>query len=300
MIPQTIGIRHDVGRVALVQCVRNAPLRALNIKNQCFLLLIVREGSALFQVGSHSFEAEAPCLVCFDESADPTVEAGEGLCCDAVYFHPQFLNVNMTFQRLRSPDYTQLALAHDLFLMKPFTDQERFAFPLADVAADKLRSCFDGMCQELQEQPDWYWSCRSRSYFMEILLLLERAYGITEQQYAAPVTNRHLKKAVAFIESHYQQPLRLADISTSAALNHSTLTELFHKELGSTPMDYLWAYRICVAKKHLAFTNLPVKDIALRCGFKTAQHFTRKFEAITGQTPSAFRTQALQSRKSAF
>ena len=128
----------------------------------------------------------------------------------------------------------------------------------------------------------------------------DSAYGVAQQPHTETVTNRHLKKAVIFMESHYHETLRLADISTAAALNHSTLTELFHRELHTTPMDYLWNYRICVAKKHLEFTNLPIKDIALRCGFKTAQHFSRKFETTTGQTPTAFRAHALQSRKSAF
>ena len=67
-----------------------------------------------------------------------------------------------------------------------------------------------------------------------------------------------------------------------------------------TPMAYLWSYRLRVAKKHLAFTSLPVKDIALRCGFKTVQHFCRKFEATNGLTPTAYRNQALKARRAAF
>ena len=301
MIPQTIGIRHDVGRIALVQCIRNASLNDLKIKNQCFALLILREGSAHFHVGRRSFEAVAPCMVCFDETANPTATDLCDLCCDAVFFHPKFLNVNMTFDRLRSAGYSQLAVAHDLFLMQPFTDPDRFVFPVLDSVAAKLTACFDGMCRELQEQPDWYWSCRSRSFFMEMLLLLERTYDVTDLENSVPVIkNPALKKAVVYIESHYQESVQLADICAASALNHTTLTQLFHRELHTTPMDYLWQYRISVAKKHLEFTNLPVKDIAQRCGFKTAQHFSRKFELLLGQTPTDFRIRALQTRKSAF
>jgi len=301
MIPQTIGIRHDVGRVALVQCIRGASLDDLKIKNQCFLLLLIHEGSAQFHVGKRSFDAVAPCIVCFDETANPTVTDQCDLRCDAVYFHPKFLNVNMTFDQLRSVGYGQLAVAHDLFLMKPFTDPDRFVFPVFNSVAAKLAGCFNGMCRELQEQPDWYWSCRSRSYFMEMLLLLERSYDVADLENSAPIINNPaLKKAIVYIESHYQESMQLADICTASALNHTTLTQLFHRELRTTPMDYLWQYRIGVAKKHLEFTNLPVKDIAQRCGFRTAQHFSRKFEASLGQTPTDFRTRALQSRKSAF
>ena len=45
-----------------------------------------------------------------------------------------------------------------------------------------------------------------------------------------------------------------------------------------TPIEYVWHHRLVVAKKFLEFTDLPIKDIALRCGFKTTQHFSRKFE----------------------
>lgn len=300
MIPQTLGIRHDVGRVALVECIPNATLDTLNIQNQCFLLLLIRQGSAHFTAGGSSFDAVAPCVVCFDETQNPTVSQQRDLRCDAVYFHPKFLNVNMTFDRLRSPNYTQLAVAHDLFLMKPFTDLTRFVIPVSESAAAKLRLCMEGMERELREQPDWYWSCRSRSYFIEMLLLLERSYNVTEPPQKAIIANHHLKNAVQYMECHYQQSLRLADISAAAALNHNSLTQLFHRELHTTPLDYLWNYRISVAKKHLEFTSLPIQDIAQRCGFKTAQHFSRKFEAVTGQTPTVFRALAVQKRKDVF
>ncbi len=67
MIPQTIGREYDVGRVAQVRCIKNDTLKDLDIKEHCFLLLIMRDGSASFKVGGRSFKATAPCFVCFDE-----------------------------------------------------------------------------------------------------------------------------------------------------------------------------------------------------------------------------------------
>ncbi len=51
-----------------------------------------------------------------------------GLKCDAVYFYPQFVNINMTFERIHNGDYEQIALCHDMFLMKPFTEEEKYVF----------------------------------------------------------------------------------------------------------------------------------------------------------------------------
>lgn len=136
MIPQTVGREFDVGRIAPVQCVKNDTLKDLEIKGHCFLMLIIHEGSAYFQVGDIAFEAIGPCFVCFDEREQPKLVRKRGLKCDAIYFHPIFLNINMTFERVHSGSYEQLALSHDMFLLKPFTDERRYVFPLFEEYTD--------------------------------------------------------------------------------------------------------------------------------------------------------------------
>ena len=84
----------------------------------------------------------------------------------------------------------------------------------------------------------------------------------------------------------------------SVALLHVLYT--LKDELGITPVAYLWHSRLVIAKKLLEFTNLPVKEIAKRCGFKTVQHFSRKFEEQLGLSPAVFRMQAIARRKASF
>jgi AraC family transcriptional regulator of arabinose operon len=102
------------------------------------------------------------------------------------------------------------------------------------------------------------------------------------------------------MENHYGESVTLNRIAGAACLNHSTLTELFKAEFNMTPISYLWHHRIKVAKKFLEFTELPVGEIASRCGFKTTQHFSRKFEQLTGSAPTSFRVDAVAKRKTAF
>ncbi len=83
----------------------------------------------------------------------------------------------------------------------------------------------------------------------------------------------------------------------AAGINHTSLTHLFNDELGMTPVGYLWHHRVQVAAKQLEFTLLPIKDISARCGFKTVQHFSRKFLSATGETPSEFRESRLRARQ---
>ncbi len=111
------------------------------------------------------------------------------------------------------------------------------------------------------------------------------------------IKNPRLRDAVLYIEGHYGEKITLSDISLSAGLNHTTLTRLIKAELGCTLMDYLTQYRVSAAKKQLAFTEVPIKDIASMTGFKTVQHFTRIFREYTGLPPAEFRKLAVQKRK---
>lgn len=304
MKPQTFGCNYDAGKVVPIQCVKDDSLKDLDIKGSCFFLSIIYEGTVKFQVGDSSFEAVGPCFVCFDESETPRLLKKRGLKCDSIYFKPTFLNINMTFSRIHSGNYEQLALAHDMFLLKPFTDKSRYVFPVFDNNVENLRRLFSMLKNELKEQSDWYWSCRSRSYFIELMLFLERTYGLIEQNghigNANKILNPHLKKAVIYIENNYRDAVTLEDVVKAASLSHSSLTQLFKSELEMTPIKYVWYHRLVVAKKFLEFTDLPIKDIASRCGFKTTQHFCRKFEESLGCNPTTFRMVAVSRRKKSF
>ena len=306
MEAKTVDLKYNIGKEIPIRCVENDTLRDLDIQNNCFLLLIVHEGSVSLQCGDEVVDAMGPCLLCFDERRALRLIRRRNLCCDAIYFHPTFLNVNMTFACVRSSEYDALATMHDLFLLKPFVTDQRLILPMLDDYQTSMRFLFFKLAEELEVQSDWYWSCRSRSYFIEIMLLLERIYCSMGGRYVEVTEevdefeNASLKQAVSFIENHYNEPINLQDIVRSCSVNHSTLTALFKDELGITPVAYLWHYRLVIAKKLLEFTNLPVKEVAKRCGFKTVQHFSRKFEEQLGLSPAVFRTQAVARRKASF
>ncbi len=304
MNPQTIGKHHNPGKVAHIQCIRGDALTELDIRDKCFLLLIITEGEARLALGERCLTAQAPCLVCFGERESPRLLGADGLACRSVYFHPDFFNINLTFERVRSEDFREAALAHDLYLMLPFTDERHIVLPLPEEAAGHAVRLFEGLAEELECQRDHYWSCRSRTYFIRLILLLERLYGLVGEEAgertAPALRDPFLRAAVLFVEGHYAEPITRAEIAGAASINHASLDRLFKAELGMTATEYLWHHRLTLAKQQLRFTNLPITEIAAQCGFKTLPHFTRKFEAATGKTPTAFREQALARRLEAF
>ncbi len=299
----TVGRKYNEGKVAFVECVKDCSLNNINIKGKCFLLIILTKGKLEFKVGGERVTATAPSFLCFDESENPMLVSKSKAYYTCVYFHPKFLNINMTFELLRSKNYGDIATTHDMFMLKPFIDKV-YVIPIAETQVEKIEQSADYMMQELEEQRDWYWSCRGRSYFMEIIIALERmygliGYGLTHQKSdnAPIIKNPKLRDAVLYIEGHYGDSITLSDISANAVINHTTLTVLMKEELGCTATQYLMQYRITIAKKQLSFTDVPIKDIANMVGFKTVQHFNRIFKEITGTTPAEFRKSSVQKRK---
>lgn len=299
----TVGRKYNEGKVAKIECVRNDRLQNIDIKDKCFLLIILTAGKLEFKVENEQFCTAAPAFICFDETADPMLISKQKAQYTCIYFHPEFLNVNMSFEMLRKKDYGDIASTHDLFLLKPFTDKA-YVVPIAETQLEKIVQAAGYMQEELQNQRDWYWSCRGRSYFMEIIIALERmygliGYGVTHQKSdnTPIIKNAKLRDAVLYIESRFDESITLPDIAKAAGMNHTTLTALMKEELGLTAIEYLMKYRITVAEKQLEFTSVPIKDIANMTGFKTVQHFSRVFKSQTGATPAEFRKSAVQKRK---
>lgn len=299
----TVGRKYNEGKVAKIECVKNDRLQNIDIKDKCFLLIILTAGKLEFNVENERLYAAAPAFICFDETADPVLISKQKAQYTCIYFHPEFLNVNMSFEMLRKKDYGDIASTHDLFLLKPFTDKA-YVVPIAEAQLEKITQAAEFMQEELKNQRDWYWSCRGRSYFMEIIIALERmygliGYGVTHQKSdnTPIIKNAKLRDAVLYIESRFDESITLPDIAKAAGMNHTTLTALMKEELGLTAIEYLMKYRITVAEKQLEFTSVPIKDIANMTGFKTVPHFSRVFKAHMGTTPAEFRKNAVQKRK---
>ena len=299
----TVGRKYNEGKVAKIECVRNDRLQNIDIKDKCFLLIILTAGKLEFKVENEQFYTAAPAFICFDETQNPVLISKRKAQYTCIYFHPEFLNVNISFELLRKKDYGDIASTHDLFLLKPFTDKA-YVIPIAEAQLEKIMQTAEFMQEELKNQRDWYWSCRGRSYFMEIIIALERmygliGYGVTHQKSdnTPIIKNAKLRDAVLYIESRFDESITLPDIAKAAGMNHTTLTALMKEELGLTAIEYLMKYRITVAEKQLEFTSVPIKDIANMTGFKTVQHFSRVFKSQTGATPAEFRKNAVQKRK---
>ena len=152
---ETIGKVHNKDKVAQIHCVKHTPLTSFRLRDECYLLLLLTEGRLSFTVDGRRFTAVAPCFICFDEKADVAVTSKAHAMCHAAYFHPMFLNVNMTFELLRSAQYHDVASQHDMFMLRPFTEPS-YIVPIPEEHLEHIEATFNSMARELSEQRDWF------------------------------------------------------------------------------------------------------------------------------------------------
>ena len=86
-----------------------------------------------------------------------------------------------------------------------------------------------------------------------------------------------------------REPLEWSRIGKDLAIGSRRLEQLFLKELGYTPHEYLNRRRLATAKNLLTGSAIPMKTIAYETGFRYASHFTKWFRRHTKLTPSAYR-----------
>ena len=97
------------------------------------------------------------------------------------------------------------------------------------------------------------------------------------------------------VRQRLHEPLSVAVLARTAHVTPDYLTRLFRRELGLTPMRYVWQERVRRGVEMLEDTGLPVSEVAARAGFQTANHFSRLVRGATGRSPRRVRRERWRS-----
>ncbi|MCS6909842.1 MAG: substrate-binding domain-containing protein [Anaerolineales bacterium] len=100
---------------------------------------------------------------------------------------------------------------------------------------------------------------------------------------------RLVRKAMAYLHTHYAEPLTREKVARYVGVSEDYLTRCFQQELGLPPMTYLTRYRMNQAKNLLARGDMSVADVAFAVGYTDSDYFSRVFRQEVGLTPSAYR-----------
>lgn len=122
-----------------------------------------------------------------------------------------------------------------------------------------------------------------------LIAVIGSTYPIGHLRAADAARPTALRRAVAYIDEHLDQPVTVAAVAAAARMSVRGLQALFHRELGTTPLQYLRRRRLAAARADLlAATDAGVVAIiARRWGFPHAARFAAEYRDEFGELPSA-------------
>lgn len=121
-------------------------------------------------------------------------------------------------------------------------------------------------------------------------LLDDRRHQTIEQIKAAIIKLVHYQdnRTALNLSEFLQQELRQ---------DYSALSKLFSEYTSMTVERYYIEQRIERAKELLTYNELTLTEIALRLNYSSVAYLSSQFKAVTGMTPSQFKSLRRQSRK---
>jgi transcriptional regulator GlxA family with amidase domain len=182
-----------------------------------------------------------------------------------------------------------------------FADELRRRYPAVRVTADQM----------IVDNGDVITSGGATAFLNLVLYLVERFAGHERANLAARVllVDGHRPSQLPYIafgrerahddvivhqvqqhiDSHLDEPLRIAELAAAFGLSERTLSRRFAAATGRGPRAYLQHARIQHAKRLLETAGDPIDQVRRRAGYSDPAAFRRVFKQATGLSPSGYR-----------
>ncbi|MFK3768364.1 helix-turn-helix domain-containing protein [Pseudomonas putida] len=130
---------------------------------------------------------------------------------------------------------------------------------------------------------------------IQICIHLLRRYGgaaikRSEQGARLPAHTRH--QLQDYIDANLSSALTIKDLAKVAGFSASQFIRVFTTEFGTPPHRFVQARRLKKAERLLSqWADIPLKAVAMECGFSDQSHMTRLFKEKLSMTPKQYRGQ---------
>lgn len=124
---------------------------------------------------------------------------------------------------------------------------------------------------------DWFIRSEVRAADRPQRLSLRDRYGIA---------NDAVLRVLAHMEAHVEEPESREVLARIAGVSLRQIERLFQQHLGLSVNEGYTRIRLRQAEQLLRTTALPVTEVSLACGFRSASHFSKRFAQEFGVPPS--------------
>ncbi|TDV18269.1 transcriptional regulator GlxA family with amidase domain [Paraburkholderia caballeronis] len=113
--------------------------------------------------------------------------------------------------------------------------------------------------------------------------------GLVLDDGESETANSKINTAAHWLRENYHQPISVADAARVAQMSMRNFLRHFKTQTGLTPSEYLLRARLDASCTLLAQTDLPIDEIAQRCGVPRGDRLARIFRRRLSISPSDYR-----------
>jgi len=237
----------------------------------------------------------APSVFCLSERDIVVLEKECGVKVQVIYFDPTIINSSFTLEKVYDRNnFDKATSIQDYFYLEPFLyprEKTSSYFEIGPMMFKRISQLYKMLYDETNPCKGEYWVCRSRSFFLEILFIIQNIYTNLEadDRILLPNTSNDLYEIVLYLHTNYQNTITIEELTKTFHINRTTLSKKFRALTGMPINDYLIKLRIKLSAVMLRDTMLPVSEIMYRVGFNEANHFCRMFKKYMNCSPSDYR-----------
>jgi AraC-like DNA-binding protein len=119
-----------------------------------------------------------------------------------------------------------------------------------------------------------------------IYRLLQGSQGARLRAIATSETKCHrTAKAVAWLRSNYEKPLRVEHLATIAGMSRSTLHHHFRALTAMSPLQFQKQLRLQAARQRMLTGELDAASAAFEVGYESPSQFNREYGRFFGRPP---------------
>lgn len=196
----------------------------------------------------------------------------------AIQFRPELFPVNLR----DLPDYQHL---YDLLSKSQYGIRfydEGLYDDLLSLIEEFDNSSFTFRIISLLKMLECLYTCKNYK------LLSETPYNMANHQ---EEVSEPINKVYTYLYNHFKEDVKLEDIASYVGQNKTALCRYFKQRSRKSIFQSLAEIRISHSVKLLAYSNLPVSQVAFESGYNTMSHFITQFKNIMERTPSEYREQ---------
>ncbi len=163
---------------------------------------------------------------------------------------------------------------------------------------DRIFSLYDYIELEIKEQNQG-WRALISGYLTNLFITIAR-YINSEIKTVFPISVKEweiVSSTISIIKERYGDcNITLESIASGFFISKSTLSRTFKKATGMIFADYLRSMRIKNVCNLLIKSELSIKEIAEKCGFRDMNTFHKVFNSMLGMTPKEYRQSIIHTK----